>query len=107
MTNVVAGAYVISAKTIVEPTGSGADWAVTCTLDAGGGNTDVAEFESTLMDYDNDRPPCDAGHAGHTSLPVDGVDRRSAAGAPTRPTRALTKITAIKVDTVTREAVTG
>ena len=47
MTNVVAGAYAITAKTIVDPNGSGADWTTTCTLDAGGGNTDTAEFRST------------------------------------------------------------
>ena len=56
MTNVVAGAYVISAKTNVSMTAGGSSWAVTCTLDAGGGNTDTAEdgFDSNVGYVDLD-----------------------------------------------------
>ena len=107
MTNVVAGAYVISAKTIVDPNGSGADWATTCTLDAGGGNTDIAEFS---FDPDVSSVNIDhlatMNHAGHAGLPVDGVDRAPLPEHQRGHAR-MTKITAIKVDTVTREAVTG
>jgi hypothetical protein len=45
MTNVVAGAYAISAKTIIDTTEANTNWIATCTLDAGGGMTDTAEFE--------------------------------------------------------------
>ena len=100
MTNVVAGAYAISAKTIVEPTGGGPGPTVTCTLDSGG-DTDEAELE-----FANN------GDHGTLSLLVTHVfaatgsivlSCRSSAAAEAR----ATKITAIKVDTLTREAVTG
>jgi hypothetical protein len=99
MTNVVAGAYVISAKTIVEHAGGGGT-TVTCTLDAGG-NTDSAEvaFGSTV-------------DQGTLSMLVTQVFAatgsivvrcQSSAAADARGT----KITAIRVDTATREAVSG
>ncbi len=76
MTNVAAGAYVISAKTIVDPNGSGADWTTTCTLDAGGGNTDIAEFR-----FDPDVSSVNIDHLATLSMQVDarlpgrGLDR--------------------------------
>jgi hypothetical protein len=56
MTNVVPGSYVISAKTNVNMNGAGSAWAVTCTLDAGGGNSDTAEdgFNSNVAYVDLD-----------------------------------------------------
>ena len=45
MTNVVAGAYAISAKTIIDTTQANTNWIATCMLDAGGGYTDTAQFE--------------------------------------------------------------
>jgi hypothetical protein len=100
MTNVVAGAYVISAKTIVEHPGGGPSPTVTCTLDAGG-NTDSGEvaFGSSV-----DR----------ATLSMLVTQVFSAAGSivlSCRSTSAAdaraTKITAIKVDTATRDAVSG
>jgi hypothetical protein len=100
MTNVVAGAYVISAKTIIEPTGGGPGPTVTCTLDAGG-DTDDAELELAKNgDYATLSLLVTHVFAATGSIVLrcrstDSTDART------------TKITAIKVDTVTREAVTG
>ena len=100
MTNVVAGAYAISAKTIVQPTGSGPGPTVTCTLDAGG-DTDEAELGSS-------------NHGDHGTLGLLVTHVFAATGSIVLRCRSTdsadartTKITAIKVDTVTREAVTG
>ena len=99
MTNVAAGAYVVSAKTIVEPTGGGGT-TVTCTLDAGG-NTDSGEasFGSTVDQIT-------LAMLTTQVFPATGsivVRCRSSAAADAR----ATKITAIKVDALTREAVSG
>jgi hypothetical protein len=98
MANVLAGAYVISAKTIVQSSAKGS---VTCTLDAGGGSTDTAEFEFDPT-------------VGYTTLGLMVTRDFPSTGSivvrceSTDPAIAsATKITAIKVDTVTREAVTG
>jgi hypothetical protein len=100
MTNVVAGAYAISAKTIVQPTGGGPGPTVTCTLDAGG-DTDQAELElANNGDYGT------LGLLVTHVFPATGsivLRCRSTDSADAR----ATKIVAIRVDTVTREAVTG
>jgi hypothetical protein len=100
MTNVVAGAYAISAKTIVQPTGGGPGPTVTCTLDAGG-DTDEAELEF-------------ANHGDYGTLAVQVTHVFAATGSIVLRCKSTdaadartTKIIAIKVDTVTREAVTG
>ena len=107
MTNVLAGAYVITAKTIVDPNGSGADWATTCTLDAGGGNTDIAEFS-----FDPDVSSVNIDHLTTMNLQVTRTFPSTGSivlrcRSTNAATARMTKITAIKVDTVTREAVTG
>jgi hypothetical protein len=102
MTNVEAGAYAIFAKTIADPQGAAAAWTVICTLDAGGASTDSAEFK---FDSNID-------HNATVSLEVTRVfastgsivlSCRSSEAANARNS----KIVAIKVDTVTRAAVTG
>jgi hypothetical protein len=107
MTNVLAGAYVISAKTIIDPNGSGPDWTATCTLDAGGGVTDIAEFQ-----FNPDVSSVNIDHLTTLSMlvtrdfPATGsivLRCRSSQAANAR----ITKITAVKVDSLTREAVTG
>ena len=110
MTNVVAGAYVISAKTMIDTTGANTHWNVTCTLDAGGGYTDTAEFEFDVeIDYDD----LDIDHRATLNMETHRASSRrlarsSFAASSTDPANArTTKITAIKVDTVTHEAVTG
>ena len=78
MTNVVAGAYAISAKTIIDTTGATPSWIVTCTLDAGGGYIDTAEFEFDVeidyndLDIDHHATLNMESHAGSCG---DGVDR--------------------------------
>jgi hypothetical protein len=109
MTNVVAGAYAISAKTIIDTTMGNTNWLVTCVLDAGGGSTDTAEFE---FDVEVDYADVDVEHRATLSMQVARVF--AATGSivlrceSTDPANAMmTKITALKVDAVTREAVTG
>jgi hypothetical protein len=103
MTNVDAGAYAISAKTTVDAAGGGGlPWSVTCTLDAGGTSTDSAVFA-----FD--------GYVDHESTFSMAVTRVFAAtGSITLRCRSseaanahTSKIIAIKVDTVTRTAVSG
>ncbi|HUQ22199.1 MAG TPA: hypothetical protein VM049_04220 [Gaiellaceae bacterium] len=100
MTNVAAGAYVISAKTIVEPNGGGPGPTVTCTLDAGG-DTDEAALELGKNG--------DFGTLGmlvtHVFVATGSIVLRCHS-TDTTDARA-TKIIAIKVDAATREAVTG
>jgi hypothetical protein len=107
MTNVVAGAYAISAKTIVDTPSSGAEFSATCTLDAGGGATDAATY-----DFSPGGVAVDLSHEATLALQVTHVFAatgsivlrcRSSDAATARNT----KIVAIKVDAVTREAVTG
>ena len=109
MTNVVAGAYAISAKTIIDTTLANTNWIATCVLDAGGGYTDTAQFE---FDVEVDYTDLDVEHRATLSMETTAV--LAATGSivlrcqSTDPANALmTKITAIKVDTVTHEAVTG
>jgi hypothetical protein len=109
MTNVVAGAYAISAKTIIDTTEANTNWIATCTLDAGGGMTDTAEFE---FEVEPDYVDLDVEHRATLSMEITRVF--AATGSivlrcqSTDPANAMmTKITAIKVDTVTHEAVTG
>jgi hypothetical protein len=109
MTNVVAGAYAISAKTIIDTTMANTNWLVTCTLDAGGGYTDVAEFE---FDVEADYVDLDVEHRATLSMQTTRVFAATGSIAlrcnSTDPANAvMTKITALKVDTVTHEAVTG
>ena len=82
---------------------------MTCTLDAGGGYTDTAEFE---FDVEIDYNDLDIDH--HATLNMSVTRVLAATGSivlrcqSTDPANARTsKITAIKVDTVTHEAVTG
>jgi hypothetical protein len=107
MTSVVAGAYVISAKTLVVAPGTGDNWTVTCTLDAGGGFTDTAgyEFTSNVGSVDLDHRTTLSmqlsrvfASTGSIVLRCQSTDAANAS---------MTKIHAIKVDTVTHEAVTG
>jgi hypothetical protein len=109
MANVVAGAYTISAKTIVDTNGANTNWIATCTLDAGGGSTDTAEFE---FDVEPSYDDIDVEHRATLSLLVTRVFPSTGSIAlrcrSTDPADVrMTKITAVKVDTVTREAVTG
>jgi hypothetical protein len=103
MTNVDAGSYAIFAKTTVDAAGSGAiAWSVTCTLDAGGTSVDSAVFA-----FD--------GYVNHESTLSMEVTRVFAAtGSISLRCRSsdtanahTSKIVAIKVDTVTRQAVSG
>jgi hypothetical protein len=103
MTNVDPGAYAISAKTTVDAAGSGAvPWSVTCTLDAGGTSIDSAVFA-----FD--------GYVDHeTTLGMEVTRVFAVTGSITLRCRSsdsanahTSKIVAIKVDTVTRQAVSG
>jgi hypothetical protein len=107
MTNVVAGAYAISAKTIVDTPTSGSDFATTCTLDAGGGSTDVASY-----DFSPGGVSVDLSHEATLAMEVTRVFAATGSivlrcRSTDAATARNTKITAIRVDTVTREAVTG
>jgi hypothetical protein len=109
MTNVVPGAYTISAKTVIDTTQANTNWIVTCTLDAGGGYTDIGQFE---FDVEVDYTDVDVEHRATLAMELTRVFASTGSIAlrcqSTDPANALmTKITAIKVDTVTYEAVTG
>lgn len=101
MTNVAAGSYAISAKTIVQPTGDPSGWTATCTLDAGGGSIDTAEFIETRHNYGTTLHM----QVTHTLAATGSIVLRCR--ATQAATARISKIVAIKVDTVTREAVTG
>ena len=103
MTNVDVGAYAISAKTIVDAAGPGSvAWSVGCTLDVGGTSIDSAIFAFN-------------GNVEHeTTLAMESTRVFAATGSITLRCRSsdaasahTSKIVAIKVDTVTRQAVTG
>jgi hypothetical protein len=105
MANVPAGAYVVYAKTYVVRTGAW-DWLdwdayVRCTLDAGGGNTDVAEailWRATL----HLQVVTTLASSGSIGLRC----RRVSSGAPSAVARQTT-IMAVSVGSVTRTAVSG
>jgi hypothetical protein len=98
MTNVAAGSYAIFAKTIIDP-GVTAEPIVACTLTAGG-DVDTAEIA-----FPND-------HMGPVNLqvthtfPATGSIVLSCHSTWEANAR-VTKIVALKVDTVTRTAVSG
>ena len=104
MTNVAAGAYVVTAKTTLVRLngGDGANPTMSCTLDAGGGSTDTAETDP---------------HANRATLNMQLVVTLAAPGSIVlRCTRDTgkgnylahgTKIIAVQVDNATTEAVTG
>lgn len=100
MTNVVAGSYAIFAKTIVQPAG-GPGWTGTCTLDAGGGGTDTAELIEAKFDNGTTMNM----QVVHTFAATGSIVLRCRATQPA--TARVSKIAVIKVDSVTREAVTG
>jgi hypothetical protein len=99
MTNVAAGAYAIFAKTIVDPGIVDAAWTATCTLDAGSGHTDSAEFTR------NDHNATLSMEVTRTFAATGSIvlSCRSTQAAEAR----VSKIVAIKVDSATREAVSG
>jgi hypothetical protein len=102
MTNVQAGAYAIFAKTVVDPQGGGSAWTVVCTLDAGGGNTDSAEFK-----FDSNVDHNSTLNMQVTRVfPSTGTIVLSCRSSDTA-TAHTAKIIAIKVDSVSREAVSG
>ncbi|MGH3073268.1 MAG: hypothetical protein ACRDNB_13520, partial [Gaiellaceae bacterium] len=106
MTNVVAGAYTISAKTVVDTPTSGSDFTAVCTLDAGG-DTDLAYY-----DFTPGVVSVDLAHEITMSMQVTHVFAATGSivlkcRSSDASTARNTKIMAIKVDTVTREAVTG
>ena len=102
MANVPAGSYAISAKTIVEPsvigTGDGT-YRVFCTLDAGGGVTDVAEESRS------EHIPTLGMHVTRTLAATGSFVLRCRSTEASQARNS--KIVAIKVDSVTRTAVTG
>ncbi len=99
MANVVAGSYAITAKTIADPSGSNSGYVVTCTLFAGATTLDSAEFTRDE----------------HTStLTMIGTHTFASTGSlilRCRSTDAavarVSRIYALKVATVTRDAVSG
>ncbi|HWL32591.1 MAG TPA: hypothetical protein VNP89_03210 [Gaiellaceae bacterium] len=107
MTNVVAGAYAISAKTIVDTPTSGSDFTAVCTLDAGGGDTDTASYDFTpgVVSVDLSHEATLALHVNHVFAATGSIVLRCRSSDASVARN--TKIVALKVDTVTREAVTG
>ena len=99
MTNVVAGAYVISAKTIIDPGSAGDPVVTVCTLTAGS-VSDVAEVA-----FPNDHSATVNLEVTQTFAATGSIVLRCNSTAATNARRS--KIVAIKVDTVTREAVAG
>ncbi len=101
MTNVAAGSYAISAKTTISTGGgAGANTVVVCTLDTGDGMTDIGQY---ALKFDTVDDRLDGAHA---DVRLDGsivVKCRSTDAA----TATFTKIIAVKVDSIQRDAVTG
>ncbi|MGZ8694364.1 MAG: hypothetical protein ACXWYS_02875 [Gaiellaceae bacterium] len=99
MANVAAGAYVISAKTIADPSASNSSYVVTCTLFVGSTALDSAEFSN---------------NEHTTTLTLIGTHTFAATGSIVLRCRStdsavarVSKIYAIKVDSTTRAAVSG
>jgi hypothetical protein len=105
MTNVAAGSYAISAKTIVDMTGSDSDWAPVCTLDAGGGSVDTAEFGFQNAFGGVQTQATLSLAVTRTFASTGSIVLRCRSDDPAVARN--TKIVAIRVDTVTREAVSG
>ena len=102
MSNVDAGAYVIFAKTIVDHTAAANAWTVTCSIYADSTLVDYVRFY--MEDVDGD-PDTLNSHGSHVFGATGAITLRcrSTDGA----TASLSKVTAIKVGSVTREAVSG
>jgi hypothetical protein len=102
MANVAPGSYAISAKTIVQPnsvaTGDGT-YRVFCTLDAGGGVTDLAEESRS------EHIPTLGMHVTQTFAATGSIVLRCRSTEASQARNS--KIVAIKVDSSTRTAVTG
>ena len=105
MTNVVAGSYAISAKTIVDMTSSASGWSVICTLDAGGGSVDTAEFGFAGAFGGVDTKATLNLAVARTFASTGSIVLRCRSDDPA--TARVSKIVAVKVDTITRESVTG
>jgi hypothetical protein len=102
MANVGAGAYAIFAKTIIDANGGGASWSVTCTLDAGGTSVDTADFGfDSAIDHDATLSM----EVTRVFAATGSIVLRCRSNAPANAH--TSKIVAIKVDTITRQAVTG
>ena len=105
MTNVVAGSYAISAKTIVDRTSADSNWSAICTLDAGGGSVDTAEFGFGGAFGGVDTKATLSLAVTRIFAATGSIVLRCRSDDPA--VARLTKIVAVKVDTVTREAVSG
>jgi hypothetical protein len=105
MTNVAAGSYAISAKTIVDMFDPAANWTPVCTLDAGGGSVDTAEFGFENAAGGVETLATLSLAVTRTFASTGSIVLRCRSDVPAVARN--TKLVAIRVDTVTREAVTG
>lgn len=102
MGNVEAGSYVIFAKTIVAHTGGANGWTVTCSLYADGTQLDYVRFYMEDVDGDPDTLNAQGSHTFASAGSITLRCRSTDAAAAT-----MSKVTAIRVGSVTREAVSG
>jgi hypothetical protein len=99
MANVDAGAYAIVAKTILSTSYGESDYTAVCTLFAQGAAVDSSEFVLGYLKYNASMA------ATHVFGATGSIQLRCRSNYATDAR--LTKIVAIKVDTVSREAVSG
>jgi Collagen triple helix repeat (20 copies) len=102
MSNVAAGSYVIWAKTIIDHTGVGANWLVDCFIFADGTQVDNVRF--FMEDVDGDPDMLNA-QGSHTFASTGAITFRCRSTDAANASQ--TKVTAIKVGSLTREAVSG
>jgi hypothetical protein len=102
MASVAVGSYSIVGKTVVVTTSGAAVVQVTCTLLAGGATLDSAEFS---LSPQNDRTPLTMVGTASFGATSSVVLRCRSTSAPTDAR--LTRIVAVKVDAVQRDAVSG
>jgi hypothetical protein len=102
MASVAVGSYSITAKTVAVTTSGAVVDEVTCTLLAAGATLDTAEFTLTPQ---NDRSPLTMVGTATFASTSSIVLRCRAAQSPTDAR--FSRIVAIKVDTIQRDAVSG
>ncbi len=102
MASVAVGSYSITAKTVAVNGSAAAVNRVTCTLIAGGATLDTAEFALSLQ---NDTSPLTMVGTANFASTGSIVLRCRVTDTPTNAR--FSRIVAIKVDTIQRDAVTG
>jgi hypothetical protein len=102
MANVEPGAYAIWAKAVIDHTGGSSSWTVTCSIFADGTSLDYVR--GTYKNTSGEFATLNA-QAAHVFAATGSITLRCRSGD--WATATISKVTAIKVGSVAREAVSG